>query len=376
MRTIHAGVRHERSGMDRCVNSRNSMEYRASRMSNAVVISATSVCSFFNAAVSIGHCSGQGCEVVFSCLAPSALQGTTVAGYGNGSSGSDSTGLSGPDGIYISEKNVLYVAEFLNHRVRRFPYGFRNGTTVAGTGVDGSSSAQLSYPSSIFFDEKTRGLYVADMGNHRIQLWHQNATTGISVAGAGGDLSMPFGVRLDKISTMYVSDAGNSRVMRWTANATGNGTIVVGGTRGAGAWSFNFSRHMDFDRTYTYLYIVDNLNHRVQRYNLVNTSLAPVTVAGGNSPGASHNQLNQPNSIFVSRKTGALYITDAYNHRVQRWSRGATSGVTIAGSTNGTQGNSATLLRYPSGIALDATETFLYVAEWGNHRVQRFPLIG
>ena len=44
-----------------------------------------------------------------------------MAGHGDGSSGSDSTGLNGPDGIYITAQNDLYVAEFLSHRVRRFP---------------------------------------------------------------------------------------------------------------------------------------------------------------------------------------------------------------------------------------------------------------
>ena len=267
------------------------------------------------------------------------------------------------------------MAEFSSHRIRRFPNGSLNGTTVAGTGTGGLSSNQLFYPASVCFDEATQGIYVADVGNQRIQFWPGNAMNGTTVAGTGGDLGFPFGVRLDNIGNLYVSDAWNSRVMRWTANSTINGTVVVGGTRGAGPWSFNYSRHIDFDRTYTYLYIVDNLNHRIQRYNLANTSVAPVTVAGGNGPGPLHHQLNQPNSVFVSRKTGALYITDANNHRVQRWSPGSLSGVTIAGSMNGTQGSSATLLSFPSGIALDANETFLYVAELGNHRVQRFPLI-
>ena len=216
------------------------------------------------------------------------------------------------------------------------------------------------------------------MGDHlngRIQLFAQNATVGVTVAGGAGDLGETYGVRLDNNGNIYASDVTHSRVMRWPPNSTVNGTIVAGGTNGPGPWSLTNPRQIDFDSTFSFLYVVDNGNHRIQRCDLVNTSATPVTVAGGNGLGAAPNQLHSPNSLCVSRKTGALYIADAGNARVQRWTIGSSVGVTIAGSVNGTSGNSATELSVPSGIALDANETFLYVSEWDNSRVQRFPLI-
>ena len=246
---------------------------------------------------------------------------------------------------------------------------------VAGTGIPGSAPTQLYSPSSIFFDEVTQGLFVGDMGNGRIQFFPRNSTVGITVAGANGELGFTLGVRLDNNGNIYASDASNSRVIRWSPNSTDNGTIVAGGTQGSGTWSLNDPRQIDFDATYSFLYVVDQTNHRIQMYNLVNTSATPITVAGGNGPGAAPNQLNQPNSACVSRKTGALYIADAGNDRVQRWDWGATVGVTVAGSVNGVWGTSATLMANPSGVALDANETFLYVSEYANNRVQRFTLI-
>ena len=295
-----------------------------------------------------------------------------MAGHGDGSSGSDSTGLNGPDGIYITAQNDLYVAEILSHRVRRFPNGSRNGTVIAGTVIPGSSMTKLNGPTSIFIDEVAMGLYVADMTNQRIQYFPNGSTTGVTVAGAG--LGVTYGVRLDNNLNIFASDASNFRVSRWAPNSTSTSTIVAGGTYGSGPSSLNYPRQIDFDPTYTFLYVVDNLNHRIQMYNLVNTSASPLTVAGGNGPGTASNQLYGPNSVCVSRKTGALYITDASNHRVQRWNPGSSAGVTIAGSINGGSGNSAAQMSYPSGIALDANETFLYVSEFGNHRVQRFLL--
>ena len=303
------------------------------------------------------------------------LSGTTVAGYGNGTSGSDSMGLNGPDEIHLTAQNDLYVVEYYGNRVIRFRNGSRNGTVVAGTGSPGALATQLDSAPSVFVNEVTGGIYVADTTNKRIQLWTNESTVGVTVAGARGDLGSTYGVRLDNNGSIYASDSSNSRVMRWPPNSTTNGTIVAGGTLGSGPWSLKLPRHIEFDPTYSFLYIADKSNHRIQRYNLVNTTETPVTVAGGFGFGTMPNQLNKLSCFCISRKTGALYIADGFNHRVQRWDSGSSAGVTIAGSINGTSGSGATELYYPYGIALDANETFLYVSEFGNHRVQRFPLI-
>ena len=308
-------------------------------------------------------------------LALSVLSGTTVAGYANGSWGDYPTGLRGSDGVYVTQNDDLYVAEYDAHRIRRFQSGSSVGDIVAGTGIPGSAVTELNNPSSIFFDEATQGLFVSDRANRRIQFFPNHSTVGVTVAGGAGDLSDTFGVRLDNNGNIYASDFTNARVMRWSPNSTDNGTIVAGGTTGAGPWSLNQPRQVDFDPTYSFLYVTDNGNHRIQRYDLLNTSATPVTVAGGNGPGPAPDQLYNPNALCISRKTGALYIADAMNHRAQRWDWGASVGVTIAGSVNGISGSGPTEMLYPSGIALDANETFLYVSEWGNSRVQRFPLI-
>ena len=308
-------------------------------------------------------------------VALTVLVGITVAGFANGSSGGYPMGLDGSDGIHVSANNALYVAEFNANRVRRFSNGSSVGSVVAGTGIAGSAATQLRGPSSIFFDEVTQGLYVADHVNGRVQFFAKNSTVGVTVAGANGELGYTMGVRLDNNGNIYASDYSNSRVMRWSPNSTSNGTIVAGGNQGAGPWSLHVPRQISLDLTYSFLYIVDRLNHRVQRYNLVNTSATPATIAGGNGLGAAPNQLSYPNSLCISPKTGAIYIADAGNNRVQRWDRGSSVGVTVAGSTTGVSGNSPTLMSIPSGVALDTTETFLYVSEYGNNRVQRFPLI-
>jgi DNA-binding beta-propeller fold protein YncE len=124
------------------------------------------------------------------------------------------------------------------------------------------------------------------------------------------------------------------------------------------------------DETNDYLYIADYNNHRIQRYQL-NATATGTTVAGGNGAGPGSNQLNQPGGVYVSKKTGDIYIADQDNNRIQRWNQGATAGVTIVGIT-GVSGTNATMLNAPVHVMLNANETYLYVSDTNNHRVQRY----
>jgi DNA-binding beta-propeller fold protein YncE len=114
------------------------------------------------------------------------------------------------------------------------------------------------------------------------------------------------------------------------------------------------------------------LNHRIQRYEL-GVSANGTTVAGGHGQGSGSNQLNGPYGVCVSKRTGDIYVADTNNNRIQRWSPGATTGVTIIGIT-GVSGTNSTLLNGPTNVALSTNETFLYVSDCINNRVQRFEL--
>lgn len=92
-------------------------------------------------------------------------------------------------------------------------------------------------------------------------------------------------------------------------------------------------------------------------------------VAGGNGRGSAQNQFNSPELGLFLDGAGNLYVADRGNHRVQKWAPGASSGTTVAGG-NG-QGGAANQLDYPSGIFLDKNGD-LYISDYGNHRIQRW----
>ncbi|CAF2257737.1 unnamed protein product [Rotaria magnacalcarata] len=81
-------------------------------------------------------------------------------------------------------------------------------------------------------------------------------------------------------------------------------------------------------------------------------------------------QLQYPYGIFVDT-LGTLYAADEVNHRVMRWTQGATQGTVIVGGNN--SGAGANQFNFPLGLSFDRHGN-LYVADRDNHRVQRFSI--
>ena len=79
-------------------------------------------------------------------------------------------------------------------------------------------------------------------------------------------------------------------------------------------------------------------------------------------------RLNLPYGITLD-SSNALYISDQYNNRVQKWPAGTLSGTTVAGQASGTWGSTANSFLYPAGLVVDSSHN-LYVIDSNNHRVQ------
>ncbi|CAF4625335.1 unnamed protein product, partial [Rotaria socialis] len=90
-------------------------------------------------------------------------------------------------------------------------------------------------------------------------------------------------------------------------------------------------------------------------------------VAGGNGQGDGLNQLNEPRYLFVDRDH-SVYVSDNLNHRVMKWNKGAKEGIVVAGGQG--QRNALTQLYHPNGIFVDTLGT-RFVADSSNHRVMR-----
>ena len=318
----------------------------------------------------------------------SVLSGTTIADQNTVIAGSSSVGLDRPQEIITDEpvSGSILVADGNKNQVVRLSDGSsssNNNSVVVSNWTNGN---QLQNPFDMYLDiNRGNNLYVSDSGANRVVMFTgMNSVTppprivaGNVTAGAGANLlNAPRGIAIDRQGNMIIADYGNHRVMLYGPNVT-FGTIIAGsGTAGNNSLSLYYPTSLFLDERNSWLFIADTFNHRIQRFSL-NKSLPlnGTTVAGGNGLGSGSHQLNYPFGIWVSNKTGVIYIADSMNHRIQRWIPEATSGVTIAGDPNGNSGTNATMLTNPYRLTTNKNESMLYVSDSANSRIQRFQLI-
>lgn len=178
-------------------------------------------------------------------------------------------------GLFVDISNTLYCSIGTNHQVvKKWLFDNRTGfAVVAGDGTSGSSSTRLYRPEGLFVDNNFN-LYVADRWNDRVQMFPLGQRDGITVAGSTApgtiSLSEPSGVTLDENGYLFISDTSNNRIV-------GSGPYgfrcIVGctGTSGNGPRQLFRTQHLTFD-TYGNLYVADRMNNRIQKFILASNS--------------------------------------------------------------------------------------------------------
>ena len=153
--------------------------------------------------------------------------------------------LNFPSAVAVDRSGNLYIADTMNHRVRRVDAATGVITTVAGTGQarysgDGGPAdlAALNEPTGLAVSDEA--LYIADQSNNRVRRVQLSTNVITTLAGDGtaaysGDevpadqtsLSGPSGVALAGRGTLYVADTFNSRIRSVDA-ASGQIATVAG----------------------------------------------------------------------------------------------------------------------------------------------------
>jgi len=196
--------------------------------------------------------------------------------------------------------------------------------------------------------------------DYSIEFASRGAST---VAGGNGEgnslnqLRYPRGVVVDSSGNIYIADTDNRRIMKWTPGAT-KGEIIITGI---------YPMAIQVDNSGN-IYVSDLNNHRVLKYTLSSGSYTQSVVAGGNNSGNSLNQLNRPWGIYVD-SSETVYVADSYNHRIMKWSSGASQGVLVAGGNN--EGNALNQLRYPRSVNVDSSGN-IYVSDSDNNRIVKW----
>ncbi|CAF3940140.1 unnamed protein product, partial [Adineta steineri] len=175
-------------------------------------------------------------------------------------------------GLFIDINDTLYCSMYDHHKIvkRWLNDSEIMPATAAGTGIDGSSSNELSGPMGIFVDLNF-DLYVADRDNDRIQLFKFEELNGTTIVGEGSSnniisLDRPTGIVLDADKYLFIVEQLNHRIIR----AGPNDIRCIIGCDGDGSQSHQlyFPTSLSFD-SYGNIFITDTFNHRIQKFDFL-----------------------------------------------------------------------------------------------------------
>ncbi len=274
----------------------------------------------------------------------STVAGNGTAGYTGDGGAASSAELNGPNRAVVDWAGNIYIADFNANVIRKVNASTGLISTVAGTGVAGS--------------------------------------TGDGGAATSAKLHAPDGLGVDASGNIYIGDSGNCRIRRVTvatgviSTVAGNGTCGYTGDGGAATSAEIQTTTSDiaFDSAGNF-YFADGPNNVIRKVAVLTGIIT--TVAGNGTNGytgdgglATSATLALPDGVAFD-DSGNQYIADFGNHVVRKVTTATGIITTVAG--NGTSGyagdgGAATSaeLSDPSGLALDAAGN-LYVADSGNN---------
>lgn len=276
---------------------------------------------------------------------------STVAGDGVAGS-RDGTGAAArfqrPEGMTLAANGDLYVADAGNEQIR---------LVAAGGEVTTPTPDDEVGPSDLAFDADGN-LFAVEAVYHHVHRTTPELTDSLFAGGGAGLedgqgtsalFKSPRGVTVDAAGIVYVADTGNDRIRLITQDGEVTTLAVT-----------DLSEPVDLvvapDGT---LYVTESGHGRISR----------ITPAGARS--TLVDGLLSPTGLAMDRH-GHLYVAESGRHRICKVDpTGALTVLAGDGSPGFADGEGpAARFSTPTGVAVDADGTTIYVGDRGNHRIR------
>jgi NHL repeat len=301
---------------------------------------------------------------------------TTVAGDGSASFANGPALMAKfrvPLDVAVTADGIIYVADALNHRIRKIAggqvstfAGFDRQDTTSGIGT----AAGFAHPIQIVSDINGN-LYTLDVNDFRVRKITPAALVTVA-AGSGvrgfadgradtAKFGESFGIVTDNEGNIYVSDWENKRIRK--ISVSGEVTTVAGQME-FGPGGIVIDKQGNF-------YVVDQGNFRIRKITPGGdiSTFAGIGIPGNKDGNADEAQFSFNMGDIVIDDQENLYLADD-NHIRKITPQGIVS--TIAGSTIGYRDGDGASAKFngPFGLGIDKQGN-IYVADDNNNRIRK-----
>jgi DNA-binding beta-propeller fold protein YncE len=240
-----------------------------------------------------------------------------------------------PIAVVVSKSGIVYIADRENHRIRKIALD-GTVTTLAGTGVGGykdglAKEAEFKQPYGVCLDKNETAVFVADYLNHAIRkidlkslevtTLAGNGTAGfVNGEGAVARFNQPYSIKFDGFDSFYVPDQLNHTIRKVTLS--GKVTTIAGSgnpgySEGIGAAAqFNNPTGVAVGPDGT-LYVADRNNNRIRKIETDTsvTTLAGTGVEGDKNGSLSEAEFRHPLDLVVDKDR--LFVSEDKGHRIR-----------------------------------------------------------
>jgi sugar lactone lactonase YvrE len=265
--------------------------------------------------------------------------GSSKIGRGGDGGPASSATFHDPHGIVIGKDDKMYVADTLNHVIRRIDLKAGSvenfaGMGEAGYGGDGGPASLAQFNGTFALDINATGdrLYIADLNNRRVRMIDLKSRVVSTIAGNGesgipadgspaakSPLVDPRAVAVDSKSNVYILER-RSNALRMV-DLSGKIRTLIAPDPDHVIPPMNGPKHLCIDGKDRVI-IADSENHLIRMYDPVRKGL--ITIAGTGIKGTKivaddplQTELNRPHGVAIGPH-GDLYVSDSYNHRILR----------------------------------------------------------
>lgn len=171
------------------------------------------------------------------------------------------------------------------------------------------------------------------------------------------------GVAIDDENWIYLADSGRQMLLKFSGDDPSMADTLA--TYGSGGGTVDQPRGVAIDPLLNVYFAQEGGSFHVQKLRPSGDDYLPAVYFG--LEGDSLKEFMTPQDVAVDMD-GYIYVADTGNHRIQKFT--SLGGLKIAFGDIGSAGDQ---FIFPTGIAVDE-DLILYIADTGNNRVERYQL--